>query len=239
MPTLRTMAALALLLAFAVAVGMPAHARSSGELPAGVVLTRFRPSVYGLPFRNPARDPRDPLFRQVTAEQCGGMAYFALDSYSARVRPAVRSSWAREIQSRSVASIAANGTRFALWSTWPDRASSFMEAGVVDLTREEELPTLRQALSDGRPVPLGLVRARSLSAIGLNHQVVAYGMSREGSVVSIRIYDPTQPRADDVVLVTDLADESGVISERAGEWEIARWRGLFVESYSAVPPASR
>lgn len=237
MPTMRTMAALALALALAVVVGLPERARSTSVLPAGEVTTRFRPSVYGLPFRNPARDPADPLVRQATAEQCGGMAFFALDSYAANARPAVRSSRAPQIQARSASSIVSNGARFVLWSMWPDRARSALEGGVVTLTRTEELPRLRDALGQG-PVPIGLVRARGVRSVGMNHQVVAYGIRREGSVVTIRIYDPTQPGADDVVLVTDLSDESGIISERAGEWEIARWRGLFLERYSPVSPTA-
>lgn len=222
---------LLLLLALA-ALGVTV-ARPSIAEPApltGDVYTAFRPSEYGLAFRNPTRDPRRPLLAQIGIEQCGGMAFASLDSYVKGTPPRVTSARALSVQIRSAQSIASNGVRFLLWSMWPDQRRTPLESGVAELTRAEELPNLRAALAKG-PVPLGLVRARRAGDVGLNHQVVAYSMTRRGSVVSIGIYDPTQPKADDVTLIVDLGNPNRPISERAGEWEIARWRGFFVERY--------
>lgn len=208
----------------------PADPLAPGEWS---VSTDFRPSADGLPFRNPARDPRDPLVRQVTTEQCGGMAFIALDGYASGQGPTVRSAREWSVQLRSFESVMGNGARFALWSMWPDRARGPWEGGVAAMTRDEELPLLARRLEQG-PVPLGLVRARTLPAVGRNHQVVAYEMRRRGDDVQIGIYDPTQPLADDITLELDLSNERGPIVELAGDWEIARWRGLFVERYTAV-----
>lgn len=207
----------------------------SGGLPEGSwsVTTSFRPSSDGHAFRNPVRDPRDPLLRQVTTEQCGGMAFTALDGFNTGKGPSVGTPQELSVQTRSFESVVGNGARFALWSMWPDRANNALESGVVTLTREEELPRLARDLERG-PVPLGLVRARSLSDIGRNHQVVAYKMVRSKHRLIIGIYDPTQPGADDITLEIDLDDPTGEISEWAGDWRIATWRGLFVERYAAV-----
>lgn len=212
-----------------------ADATTARGLPEGswTVTTSFRPSADGHSFKNPVRDPRDPIMRQVTTEQCGGMAFTALDGFNSGSGPSARTPREISVQTRSAESVLSNGARFALWSIWPDRARGVLEGGVVTLTREEELPRLARELERG-PVPLGLVRARSLADVGRNHQVVAYKMVRTKQRVIVGIYDPTQPRADDVTLEIDLDDPKGEISEWAGDWRIATWRGLFVERYAAV-----
>ena len=55
-------------------------------------------------------------------------------------------------------------------------------------------------MSAGRPVPLGLVTADRLGGIGLNHQVVAYAVTRTDEYASVHVYDPNLPRADDVTI---------------------------------------
>lgn len=230
MPKVRSLLTVLALAVIGAALAWPSAAKS---VPGrrGDVYTAFRPSKYGLAFRNPARDLSRPFLAQLGIEQCGGMAFVALDSYARGEPPALTSARAPSVQLRSVQSIAANGVRFLLWSMWPDAKRHPFESGVVELTRSEELPKLQAALSRG-PVPLGLVRARRASDVGSNHQVVAYRMTRRGDLVTIGIYDPTQPKADDVALVLDLGTQRGPISERAGDWEIATWRGFFVERYA-------
>ena len=49
------------------------------------------------------------------------------------------------------------------------------------MDKEEELPRVVRSIDAGRPVVLGLVVARSLSAIGDNHQVIAYGYEQDRS----------------------------------------------------------
>ncbi|HSK47951.1 MAG TPA: hypothetical protein VLA05_08115 [Coriobacteriia bacterium] len=165
------------------------------------------------------------------------MTYASLDSYGRSNRlPRDAKALDRHLAQRSADSILSNGARFALWSISPDRSSSPLVEGVAELTRAEEVPTLAEALRSG-PVPLGLVRAKNLGEIGRNHQVVAYAIHQEGSVVSIWVYDSCQPKADDVRLVLDLADPDAPITEYAGTWVIAEWRGLFVERYAPTGPS--
>jgi hypothetical protein len=76
-----------------------------------------------------------------------------------------------------------------------------------------EWPVVRARLEAGRPCPLGLVTVSSglPTAIGENHQVLAYRYDQAGTVVRIGVYDPNQPGADDVDLVIDLADPTGPV----------------------------
>jgi hypothetical protein len=86
---------------------------------------------------------------------------------------------------------------------------------------QQEWPRIRGDLDAGRPSPLGLVMAKSLDPfdLKLNHQVLAYGYEIEGDRLKLRLYDPNQPRRDDVVLSLSIANprtSAGVLLSPTG-----------------------
>jgi hypothetical protein len=70
----------------------------------------------------------------------------------------------------------------------------------------QEWPRIRAEIDGGHPSPLGLVRVRSTNPFALkeNHQVLAFGYDLEGSVLTLRLYDPNRPGRDDVTLSLDM-----------------------------------
>ena len=229
------LAALAAALVVTLAVLGPPWSRppmvvADSSFGVAVIGTTFLPSQNGLPFVNPVAPPHGSLIQRVTTEQCGGMAFTAIDYFrNGEKPPGGLTATSSSIRERSAQSVVANGWRFVLWTVLPDR-SAHRIPGVGDLTRAEELGKLTRELQRG-PVPLGLVRARRLSSVGLNHQVVAYEMAREGDRVFIYIYDPVQPGSDNVRLELDVSRPASPIVERRDDWVTAEWRGLFVERY--------
>ena len=102
--------------------------------------------------------------------------------------------------------------------------------GVTDLTRNEEIPKLRESIDKGIPVPLGLVSARSIFDIGSNHQVVAYGYK----------FDPTSKELTVYTYDNNFPDQEAILSFSPSNTEITEtvsgnvretWRGFFVEEY--------
>lgn len=232
---------LGLLVATALVSALAAAPRSVGAGDDGepvvlaAVSTDFLPSKHGFAFRNSFSSEDDPAIVRALSGRCGGMAYGALDYHRLDEVPPEDSAFGDYLLTRSVDSIVANLAKFALWSVSPDETRSALVHGVGQLTRDEEVPRLAEALKRG-PVPLGLVRARGIKEIGRNHQVVAYALRQEGDTVIISVYDSCQPLADDVTLEFDMSDAKEPIVEYAGDWVVARWRGLFVERYAPVEP---
>lgn len=178
---------------------------------------------------------------------CGGMAFAALDHWYAGVpvpatepsapvpddvppddHPLTEHLRARTDDSFRVPSAA----RFAEWSAHPDHAT-WLYAGVHRWCTEGELPRLVEELRAGRPVPLGLVRARSLATAGENHQVVAYGFEHDRATgrTTVLVHDSAAPGVE--VRLTSERDEVGWTSSCGG-----RWRGFFVQDYTPRPPPS-
>ncbi|PWC26508.1 aegerolysin family protein [Teichococcus aestuarii] len=66
-------------------------------------------------------------------------------------------------------------------------------------TIKEALPKIRADIASGRPAALGIVAAQAanifdgIPKLGQNHQVAAYSYVRNGSQVSLGIYDPNAP----------------------------------------------
>lgn len=202
------------------------------------IQTSFLPSKNGFAFRNPRPDPRQSKLKQLTSGRCGGMTFGALDVYDSAAAAPKGASLDRFLAQRSIDSILSNGARFAAWSVSPNVSRNPLLHGIGQTTRLEEMSKIINDLRSA-PVPLGLVRATSLSRIGLNHQVVAYKLIRKGDRVAIYVYDSCQPKADDVTLRIDLSRPQDDIREYAGDTVVAEWRGLFVESYTpARVPAS-
>jgi len=189
------------------------------------VVTRFRPSRFGFAYVN--------LRTETSGGDCGGMAYAALDYYRANRAPSALAPDAF-VLSRDVTSLAANGLAFLSWTLRPDRSTPLTESPGA-LSRRRELPRLAEALRDG-PVPLGLIRVHRLRDVGYNHQVVAYGLSRRGPIVRIRLYDPNHPGADDIVLQLDVRERDAPMREYRAGTSLASWRGFFIERYSPIWP---
>jgi len=77
-----------------------------------------------------------------------------------------------------------------------------------------EWPRVRQELDAGRLAVVILVRVLGHNPLemGRNHQVLAYGYDLEGSDLTLHVYDPNWPGADDVTLHLDVADPRSVIA---------------------------
>ncbi len=183
--------------------------------------------------------------------RCGGMSFLSLDHFFAgRPVPAVCSAdlpadtgvppdgspLANYIMRRHYHSLAISAIfNVFLWTVLPDR-STFFAKGVHERTLNEELPKLRQAIDQGRPLPLILIHARDLLNIGLNHQVVAYGYDVEvGGGVKVYLYDCNHP-GEESTLVSDGVTPGFIEtcpSRHCGE----QWRGFFVHpAYIPTPP---
>jgi len=200
-------------------------------------------------------------FRNVIAElpggrkielngRCGGMTFASLDHFFAgRPAPSVRpadlpadtgvppdgSPLADYIMRRHYHSLAIPAMlNVFLWTVLPDR-STFFARGVHERTVYEELPRLRQAIDQGRPVPLVLIHARDLANIGLNHQVVAYGYDVEAGGMKVYLYDSNHP-GEECALVSDGVTP-GFTQTCPSRQCSEQWRGFFVHpAYTPVLP---
>lgn len=207
----------------------------------------FDPATHGFAFPNAFVNVVLTLpngARITTAGRCGGMAYAALDYFlPGQPVPTWRSSlyapskvppdshWlAQHFTARLRDSfLTGSAAKFVTWSLHSDDPT-WVFKGVARWTKEEELPRVMASIDRGRPVVLGLVVARSLGAIGDNHQVVAYGYERsdDGRVV-VTVYDNNTPGRP--VTLTSLADQH--------DWTASNghvWRGFFVQDYTPRPP---
>jgi hypothetical protein len=72
---------------------------------------------------------------------------------------------------------------------------------------KQELPAIRASIDAGRPCPVCLVKVKSAWPLDLqqNHQVLAYGYTLDGTTMTLNLYDPNQPDADDVTLSLDIS----------------------------------
>jgi hypothetical protein len=207
----------------------------------------FDPATHGFAFPNAFVNVvlTLPNGAQITtAGRCGGMAYAALDYFlpgqpvprmhsdlwaPGRVPP--DSHWlAQYFTSRLRDSFfTGSAAKFVTWSLHSDDPT-WVFKGVTRWTKEEELPRVMASIDRGRPVVLGLVVARSLGAIGDNHQVIAYGYERsEDGRVVVAVYDNNTPGRP--VTLTSLADQH--------DWTASNghvWRGFFVQDYTPRSP---
>ncbi len=94
-------------------------------------------------------------------------------------------------------------------------------AGGLGERTARELERLSAELSEGVPVPIGLVRSRrGEGRLWHNHQVLAYAMAQHRpGVMRVRVYDPNYPLDDGVSLdVESHGDEATTLFVR-------RWVG--------------
>ena len=155
----------------------------------------FDPAAHGFAFPNAFVNVVLQLpngAKITTAGRCGGMAYAALDYFlPGQPVPRWRSDlygpgrvppdghWLAQYFTARLRDSFFTGSaaKFVTWSLHSDDPT-WVFKGVSRWTKEEELPRLVASIDRGRPVVLGLVVARSLGAIGDNHQVVAYGYEK-------------------------------------------------------------
>jgi hypothetical protein len=226
---------------------------ASGQTP-GAAATRarsgrvpgFDPAVHGFAFANRFVDVFLSVgaFEITTAGRCGGMAYLALDHWNAG-RPVPHwpgTLWAPghvppdghwladDIRGRLFDSFrTGTAAKFVTWTQSSDNAT-WISKGVSRWTHEDELPKVVAAVDAGRPVPLGLVVARSLGDIGKNHQVLAYGYEKEASGrATVLVYDSNSPGRE-----VRLTSDPGQLGWTASNGPV--WRGFFVQAYSTKRP---
>lgn len=81
-------------------------------------------------------------------------------------------------------------------------------------------PAIRAEIQAGKLAMIGLVRTTGLDPLrtGLGHQVVGYRYEETADRVTIGIYDPNHPGADEVTLqMTRAADGALALSQSTGE----------------------
>jgi hypothetical protein len=205
--------------------------------------TAFIPEQHGFQFPNSSTNQVATLpggLQIETHGRCGGMAYAALDYYFAGLLvpsdtavPAEDHWLADYIYARLLDSFFnTSAIHFVTWTMQADHATWF-DKGLTAMTKQDEIPRLRQFIDAGRPVVLGLVGARDIANIGArNHQVVAYGYDADAAAQAIQIYvyDSSSPNQQ-IVLSTD-ANSPHVAASNHSE----PWRGLFVHEYAFRSP---
>jgi len=208
----------------------------------------FDPATHGFAFPNAFVNEVLTLpngAKITTAGRCGGMAYAALDYFLAgqpvprwradlwapgRVPP--DSHWLAQLFTQRLRDSFFTGSaaKFVTWSLHSDD-ETWVFKGVTRWTKEEELPRVVRSIDAGRPVVLGLVVARSLAAIGDNHQVIAYGYEQDRATgrVTLTLHDNNTPGRP--VTLTSEKDQH--------DWTASNghaWRGFFVQDYTRRPP---
>jgi hypothetical protein len=119
---------------------------------------------------------------------------------------------------------------FATWTLHADHSTWFFK-GVHGWTREDEFPRICRAIDEGRPVPVGLVAARDLAAIGTNHQIVAFGYDIDGAADLLHLYCYDNNHRDIEVTLT-VGPGRTPVRQSTGE----TWRGYFLEAYAPIRP---
>jgi len=125
--------------------------------------------------------------------------------------------------------------KYYAWMSLPDR-DTWYARGLLRRTFREEWPRLRAEIDRGRLAPFGFIRHRSANPfrVGENHQVLAYGYSRDDSgEVTLRLYDPNHALRDDLTMTFNPSAplDAASITYSTGE----NVRGFFATPYS--PPS--
>ncbi|MGQ9904219.1 MAG: hypothetical protein ACUVRU_07860 [Anaerolineae bacterium] len=208
---------------------------------------------FGFPFANRFRNVIVKLPGGRAPElngRCGGMSFLSLDHFFAgRSTPEIEpgdlpadagvppdgSPLADYILRRQYHSLALPALlKVFAWTALPDRSNLFVR-GVHERTIYEELPKLRQRIDQGQPAPLVLIRARAITRVGLNHQVVAYGYDVDADGVRVYLYDCNYPGEASIL----IADRKlpGFVETCAHRRRSETWRGFFVHpTYKPLAP---
>jgi hypothetical protein len=175
-----------------------------------------------------------------TQGRCGGMASAALDYWYNGLAspddgslPADGSVLGDYIYARLIDSMIANAWKFLHFMRTPDHPTWVNGIGVARATREEEFPRVKAILDSGRPCLLGLSQARSISELGNDHQVVAYGYESDDRYSYVITYDNNNP-GDEVRLRFTTNYDPGEREVVGTNGKV--WRGFFAEPFSPVVP---
>jgi hypothetical protein len=214
------------------------------------VPTGFLPSVHGFRFPN-WFPPGTPVLRVPTpfgrvpvgtanGGLCGGMVFTALDHFAHGLPiPAVDDpppELVAALGRRLVDSfdLPFGVLRYYDWQRRPLADRSLGRAGLTALTLRE-WAKLQPLLDAGQPTPLGLVNAEGLSPrwLGENHQVLAtgYDLHPDTGELTVHVYDPNHPRADDVRLRWNVTADPAVGQAVTHSHEGRPVRGFFVSEY--------
>jgi hypothetical protein len=232
----------------------------------------FLPSVNGLLFGNSSAQLAGknfpvvtvPVVGPITASAgggiCGGFVFTVIDLFVHTPRlapppdtvvPAQGSPLFTYLGKRFAASFGPTGFANAL------KASEWVMANSQDefpqltpsLARRmvtQEWPAIRADVDKGQLSPLYLVMAPQgdpVTALGHSHQVLAYGYDLVGNgSVTLHVYDPNEPGADDSVVRLNVSDPSHTIQIAApgiensfGKFEPIR--GVFRSHYTPADPS--
>ena len=205
--------------------------------------TIFRAVSHGFHFVNNFVNHFIPGMPSIKTEGlCGGMSYAALDYFFNSLPipphatadfpftggiPAEGSRLNKYLFSRQLDSFAtATAPKFLAWTLASD-------ASVQSDTRTKEIPKLRAAIADNKPVVLGLVNPGALSAVASSHQVIAYGFTEHPitHAITVQIYDNNFPDREMTLSVPPL---SAPVTESTSPATV--WKGFFVQDYTAKMP---
>lgn len=226
----------------------------SGSVPG------FRPSVNGLHFAN--RFPPGPALRlrlpwlgligigNAALGLCGGMVFLTRDLLTLHRPPPPRrtpppggSPLFRYLVRRQIASfvLGLSVLRYLWWMALPDQNQG-RRRSIAWQSAVGQWPAVRAELDAGRPVALGLIRAKArtpfaFGRIAVNHQVLAYAYTLDEAAQQLRlsVYDPNHPDRDDIAIAVDLADPSTVAAIHYSTGESVR--GFFVTPYRPAAPS--
>jgi hypothetical protein len=223
---------------------------------------QFRPSTHGLHFTNywPVGTPdytvNVPIVGDVTIGDannglCGGMVFTVADLYNARLQPppdttspAAGSPLFGYLAARLIDSFnIPNGIlTYYYWANTPDHDTGLwpvIRSGLARMTIEDQVPQIIASIDRDRPAALGLVTVSSFNPGDLAHchQVLAYGYEWVGSRLTLRVYDPNRPDADDVIISLDTSDPGHTNAIQSNVSISAPIRGLFYTQYGVVDPS--
>src|SRR5262245_1144060 len=203
--------------------------RVNGFLPSkwGFAFTNFFPSGPVVTLRLPGLHL--PL-GDAAKGLCGGMAFAARDYFEAGREPPRDPEpppggsplfYYFVIRLWQSFNLPSGPLKYYLWQTLPDLDSRWRR-GIRTRTMRDEWPRIRAELDRGRLSPLGFNRYRTFNPLRLgdNHQVLAYGYTREtNGLVRLWIYDPNHGGRDDMVMTfrPDARQEDATVEYSSGE----------------------
>lgn len=211
----------------------PFHSR---PLERAMPRTAFSAREHGFPFRNflTRTSVTLPGGRRIElVGRWGGMAWAALDAfYAGEPLPGLDAAGApagglaAHLARRLEQCFAAPGAaRFGIWAMADDER-------VARVTWDCEIPGICASIDDGRPVVLGLLRARGLEELGGGIRlVVATGYDGDPVRGPLRllVYDDETPGEE--VVLTAGAGTLGIAASN----QARPWRGLFAYDYTPQP----
>jgi hypothetical protein len=179
---------------------------------------------------------------------CGGMSLAARDLFEAgqppplsHVNPMAASAAFSYLVARLFDSfdLPAGVAEYYEWMQLPAHDESALGItairGLSSRTINDSMQTVRDTINSGHPCPLALVcvHSASPSALGRNHQVLAYSYADVGSQTTVSVYDCDAPDTE----VTISFDTSKPEDETAFNYSTRRRvLGFFPTAYAAKSP---